>query len=297
MAASLDGLKDILHRDRDRWLSLLSTKGALLFRGFDVLSVPSYVSFAATIIPVPGSYTLGDSPRSLVADGVYTSTDYPAQYPISLHQELSYSARWPKFISFYCATPPSSGGVTPIADFRMMLQALPKDLVSEFVTKRLSYSRNLHGGYGLGKSWMDTLNTKSKKDAEQLLRSIDARFTWTEQGNLSITETVSAVIDHRTSGEPVWFNQAEQWHSSAIDPDVRSAMLDLMPEKSFPHYVEFGDGTPISSSHLSEIRRAQESLAVRSAWELGDVLWLDNELVAHGRDSFKGARKILVSLG
>jgi alpha-ketoglutarate-dependent taurine dioxygenase len=35
---------------------------------------------------------------------------------------------------------------------------------------------------------------------------------------------------------------------------------------------------------------------VANAWEKGDVLLLDNMLMSHGRSSFTGERKILVSM-
>jgi alpha-ketoglutarate-dependent taurine dioxygenase len=37
--------------------------------------------------------------------------------------------------------------------------------------------------------------------------------------------------------------------------------------------------------------------AISFRWERGDVLLLDNYLVAHGRNPYEGPRKILVAMG
>jgi alpha-ketoglutarate-dependent taurine dioxygenase len=46
--------------------------------------------------------------------------------------------------------------------------------------------------------------------------------------------------------------------------------------------------------HVGEV---YESNAVRFQWQAGDLVTLDNMLVAHARDPFVGERKILVALG
>jgi hypothetical protein len=40
-----------------------------------------------------------------------------------------------------------------------------------------------------------------------------------------------------------------------------------------------------------------EACAVRFDWQKGDVILLDNMLVAHARDPFEGPRKIVVAMG
>ena len=46
--------------------------------------------------------------------------------------------------------------------------------------------------------------------------------------------------------------------------------------------------------HVGEV---YEKNAVRFQWQAGDMVTLDNMLVAHARDPFVGERKILVALG
>lgn len=277
--------------------ALLNREGAVLFRGYDVREPSEFHVIAEALISESFDYTLGDSPRSRVSDGVFTSTDYPREYPINLHQEMSYSTVKPDLLAFFCRVPASSGGATPLGDFRKILEYLPAELIERFSTRRLRYRRTLHGGRGMGKSWMDTFNTSDRARVEQILFAVDASFAWRSDGSLRVEEVVPGVTSHPVTGETVWFNQAEQWHASSMDPEVLEVMSELSPVQDFPHYVEFENGDPLELSDIQLIRDAQDAVTRRFTWERGDVLFVDNYLVAHGRDPYDGDRSVMVSLG
>jgi hypothetical protein len=69
-----------------------------------------------------------------------------------------------------------------------------------------------------------------------------------------------------------------------------------MKEEDLPHYTSFGDGGPLDEQELDKIRTLMRERAVHFPWQHRDLLVLDNVLVAHGRNSFKGPRKILVAM-
>lgn len=295
--SGVEALAEALERYHDELKALLHKRGAILFRGFSLESALEFNRMAARLIHSQFDYTLGDSPRSLVQDNVYSSTDYPAEFEISLHQEMSYSRVRPSYLCFFCQIAPVIRGATPLANFRDILDVLPAGIVERFSESKLRYRRTLHGGLGIGKSWMHTFNTTDRAVVERVLFEIDATFHWQNDGSLRVEEIVDAIIDHPVTGEKVWFNQAEQWHPSALDEETRLAMEDLMPVENFPHYVEFADGTPMDIGDLDAIRSAQAKMSRRFDWHRGDLLLVDNVLVAHGRESFAGERRILVSLG
>ena len=57
-----------------------------------------------------------------------------------------------------------------------------------------------------------------------------------------------------------------------------------------------GAGEKLTSSDISSIVDAYEKNKVSLPWVEGDVLFLDNTITAHGRNSYLGKRKILVAL-
>jgi len=70
---------------------LASTRGVVLLRGFGIATPAEFRAVCAAIEPDLRSYTGGDSPRTGVADKVYTSTEYDEDLEILLHNELSYA--------------------------------------------------------------------------------------------------------------------------------------------------------------------------------------------------------------
>jgi hypothetical protein len=66
---------------------------------------------------------------------------------------------------------------------------------------------------------------------------------------------------------------------------------DELPRNAF-----YGDGSAIESADLQEIRDIYGAASVSFPWRKGDILMLDNFLASHGRQSFHGPRKILVSM-
>ncbi|BCB75122.1 hypothetical protein Pflav_015320 [Phytohabitans flavus] len=77
----------------------------------------------------------GNSPRTNVQDGVWTSTEYPAEYDISLHNELSQASRWPRRLFFCCLVAPQTGGSTPVSDGRALLDDLDPGVRSRFESR------------------------------------------------------------------------------------------------------------------------------------------------------------------
>ncbi|HEX6865192.1 MAG TPA: condensation domain-containing protein, partial [Thermoanaerobaculia bacterium] len=272
----------------------LREHGGLLFRGFDLSSTHDFERFAGSLCPdLFGEY--GDLPREGMGGKVYSSTPYPADKPILFHNESSHLSRWPMRIFFFCVQPAEQGGETPIVDCRKVYRRLSPETRRRFEEKHLMYVRNYTEG--LDVSWSDFFHTTDRAEVEARCREMGTEVEWKDGNGLRTRQICRAVIDHPTTGERLFFNQVQIHHVSTLDPEVRRSLLSLFPEEDLPRNVYYGDGTPIEDEVMAEVDSVLRDCAVEFTWQAGDVVMLDNMLVAHSRNPYVGARKILVALG
>nr|QEO74517.1 condensation domain-containing protein [uncultured bacterium] len=268
--------------------------GGLLCRGFRVASVDDFDRLARAVSPALLDYNEPSSPRSEVGQKIYTSTEYPASQWIQLHNEMSYTRHWPHKVFFCCVQPAEQGGATPIASSREVWELLDPSLRERFIERRVMYVRNFSPGLDL--SWQHVFGTDSKSEVEDYCRRAGITFEWTGRDRLRTKQVQQSVLRHPTTGEVVWFNQAHAFHASSLEPAVREALRAEMDEADFPRNAYYGDGSPIEDSVIEAIREAYRRAAVTFEWQQGDVLMLENMLVAHGRAPFSGSRKVLVAM-
>lgn len=279
-------------------LSQLRESGAVLLRGFPVADAGVFASFAEAFCGGLSDYVGGNSPRTRILDRVFTTTEYPASEKISLHHEASYLPRVPRLILFCCEIAPTDRGQTPLADSRRVYRRIAASVRARFATKRVRYVNNLHDGNGaIGRSWPAVFDTTDRRSVERRLTADGYQFEWTADGGLRTSIVADGVATHPESGEPVWINQAEQWHPSALPSPVREALSSVLAECDFPHHASFGDGTPFDEAELAHVRDMLASEERTFRWAPRDVLICDNFLVMHGRQPFSGSRRILVSMG
>jgi alpha-ketoglutarate-dependent taurine dioxygenase len=277
----------------ERLTTLLTDRKALLFRGFDV-TAGSIESVLDHLVPGRLPYVHGNSPRTKVGGNLYTSTEYPPQFTISMHNEMAYAHRWPARLAFFCETAADRGGATPVLDGELWLAALDGE-VREAFAGGLRYIQNLHDGLGFGKSWQDTFETDDRATVEEFLAASETQWSWTPDG-LRITQYRAATTKHPLTGGEIWFNQADQFHPAGLGDQTAAELYDILEPEEFPQYVTFADGSPIPDAYIEHIQRQALDLAVDVSWRRGDVLLIDNVLVAHGRRPFEGARRVLVAM-
>jgi alpha-ketoglutarate-dependent taurine dioxygenase len=292
VAPDVEALTEYL-ADTARIDDLLTARKALVFRGFRIPR-ERLESVMDLVLPHRLAYVHGNSPRTKVGDNVYTSTEYPAAFTISMHNELSYAATWPRRLMFYCDLAPATGGATPVVDGEAWLAALD-DEVREAFAGGLRYSQNLHGGRGLGKSWIDTFETDDRDAVEAHLSAAGAEWSWQRGGTLRVSQRRRSTLRLR-SGAEVWFNQADQWHPASLGDETAAALAKLLPQDELPQFVTFADGSPIPAEYVLQVRDRGLACAVDVDWHRGDVLLIDNELVGHGRRPFTGDRRVLVAM-
>lgn len=267
--------------------------GAILFRGFGIGSASGFESFTSAIRPDLFS-EYGDLPREGASDKVYKSTPYPEDKTILFHNESSHMHRWPMKQWFCCVKPSEVGGETPVVDCRKVYQRLDPRIIENFSRRKLRYIRNFHEG--LDVSWQSFFRTSDKTAVEQYCRANSIEFEWTNNGGLRTYQISPGVARHPRTGEMVFFNQVQLHHVFFLDPELRQSVESLFGPEEYPRNVHYGDGSPIENSVMEEILGVYWDTSVSFPWQAGDILMLDNMLVAHARNPYQGERKIVVSM-
>jgi alpha-ketoglutarate-dependent taurine dioxygenase len=276
--------------------SLLTGYGAVLLRGFRVADGREFAALTRVVAGELRRYIEGNSPRTSLGDDVYTSTEFPGKYSITMHNELSYSRWWPRLLSFYCETPPTQGGATLVARGDVPFRLLGQDVLDRYLESGVTYVQNLHGGEGAGRSWQQTFETGDRDEVERYLTEGGAEAAWKKDGGLRISQRRPAVREHPDTGERLWFNQVDQWHPSNQDSRTREALDLIYAPEDLPVNAFHGDGSTLDEASLDVLRKGYTAAATPVAWRAGDVVLLDNMLLAHGRMPFSGERRILVGM-
>ncbi|MBC9914886.1 TauD/TfdA family dioxygenase [Chitinophaga varians] len=296
-AADADSFISLYSANEAAIEEILSTVGALKFTGVNISDVGGFQQIVDRISSKFISYIDGNSPRTKLAGNIYTSTEYDKTQKITMHNELSYSAKWPGRLYFTCLVPAETGGETLLADSREILRQMDKTIVEEVRKRGISYIRNLHGGTGVGPSWQDTFETNDRAQLETYCRTYGIDFEWKDDNGLILRQASPGIIKHRKTQQEVWFNQIDQFHPIQLGEEVYESMMLLYdsPEE-FPMYVCFGDGKEIEESMIHDMMDTISALTIAPAWEANELLIVDNELIAHGRNPFTGERKVLVTM-
>jgi alpha-ketoglutarate-dependent taurine dioxygenase len=267
--------------------------GAIVFRGFPLARPPEFEAVASAIAgELFADY--GDLPPEETGQRIYHSTPYPPDKMILFHNESSHFSSWPLRQFFFCIVPSEEGGETPLLDGRKVYEVLDKEIVEAFEQRDLMYVRNFSEGVDV--PWQDFFHTDEKAAVERTCANAGMTCEWTKLG-LRVRQRAKGVRIHPRTGEPVFFNQVQLHHVACLDEETRTAMGQLFTYEDLPRNVYYGDGTPIPDEVIDRISEIYEQLCVETPWQKGDLIALDNMLVAHARRPFVGERKIVVAMG
>ena len=293
-AAEGINLTDWVRDQRDDVAAKLDQYGAILFRNFKVGTTGDLEALLGAAFGAPLRYTERSSPRSQVAGNIYTSTDYPPTERIFLHNEQSYNLTFPTKIAFLCLKAAETGGETPIADSRRILARLQPDVRDRFVERGYMYVRNFGDGFGL--DWREAFQTSDPAEVETYCRNNRIELEWREGGRLRTRQVRRVLARHPRNGQSTWFNHLTFFHVSTLPAHIREAMVRELGPEELPNNTYYGDGSPIEPEVLDHLRELYESETVSFPWQEGDILLLDNMLVAHARSPFTGSRKVVVGM-
>ncbi len=296
--ASADGIDvaDWYGHNRARIDSDLLEYGAILFRGFAVACEDDFEKFAKASLSELATYTEGATPRKELKKGVYTSTEFPADQEIALHNELSYVPRPPRKLAFCCLVSPKTGGQTQIADVRNVYRRLDPELIAEF-QKRGGWMLRRNYGDQFGPTIYKAFGTDNLDEIRLYCERTGIRIEVRSENSITTEQVRPTAHPHPITGEPIWFNHVAFWHPSSLCPSVRAVLDQIYSREEYPYCTYYGDGSDIPEDTVAALRAAYAAEEIAFDWQKGDILFVDNWRVAHGRKPFTGDRRIIVSMG
>lgn len=154
--------------------------GAILFRGFDIVTATEFERFSLAICSEL-FHENGEHPRQTVSSNVYTPVFYPAEHKLLWHNENSFNHRYPMKILFGCRQPAQQGGETPIVDSRKVFQRIDSRIRERFIEKKVMYVRNYSAGLGL--DWQTVFQTQSRAELETICQNNFLDLEWKKDGS------------------------------------------------------------------------------------------------------------------
>jgi alpha-ketoglutarate-dependent taurine dioxygenase len=305
-------------------LASLASRGALLFRGFEIFDAPTFERVARSIDAKLQNEYLGTSPRNALTDHVFTASELPPYFPIPQHCEMSFLAHPPRRLFFCCLREPAAGsGETPLTDFRKVLRSLDPGLVKRFEEKGLRIVRNYSGPQGGSrfdlwqlKRWDEMFLSTDRAKVEAKCRAEGFDASWTPRGGLRLVSRQAATRRHPETDEPVWHNHSTTFHLAAAAAEYRRihalrptprhwffwqltrALAALQRRTKAPDelamHCTFGDGSEIPDAEIEAVLDAVWRHQVVVPWRRGDVVAIDNFAVSHGRLPYRGPREVAV---
>lgn len=307
-------LAGLLARHGDAIRASWRDAGALLFRGFDIDSPEAFeLSLGALGLTVSPDYPFGVSPRPSVTKRVFKSTEYANFLVIIPHTEMAY-LRWrPRWISFYCETPPERFGETPLYDMVRALEFLPPALAARFKSTQMRYVRHIRHKAAIVKferTIVETFGTTDRAEIERACKALTITPSWIEDKFLVAETVLPAVVAHPDTGQPCL-------NAQFINQDALISALDMIRDRYSPlllplfkayirhqfrkptvHYRSTPiPGPDFTGDDMAAINDAMHRAATVFRWRKGDVMLIDNIRAAHGRLNVKGPRRILTALG
>ena len=282
------------HRDALR--ATLLEHGALLVRG---LGLRDAAAVGAVFRALAGSGLMAEreafAPRQTYAEGVYSSTKWPANQQMCMHHELSYTLQFPGTMMFACLTAPAEGGATAVADSPTVLNSLPRGAGGPVRAGRLDAHPHLRRGDrgGLDRG---VRHRQPRPRWSSYCRANGIEFAWQPDGGLRTRQRRSAIVRHPVTGQPCWFNQIAFLNQWTLAEDVREYLVEVYGEDGLPFNTRFGNGDPIGKDIVEMLNGINEANTAREAWQPGDLLLVDNIRTAHSREAYTGPREVLVGM-
>ena len=265
-----------------------------MFRGFDLYGDAEFIDYVKDSSYSLIEYVERSSPRKTIASNVFTSTLYPDDETIALHNENTASITFALKVWFFCEAEAITDGETPVGCSKRIMNQIDPDVLDKF--RKLGWSLNRNYGKYLAYDWKDAFAGRNEKEVEAYCQINHIAFKWKKDGGLFTTLKRSSTVFHPETNEECWFNHIAFWHQANLPKHVLEGMLNEVGEEGLPFDTYYGDGTRIPDDIANHLRDAYLAEKEMFTWQKGDLMLIDNVLSVHGRQAFTGPRKVRVAM-
>lgn len=273
----------------------LPDQGAVLIRGAPLDSYDDVAVIRDVFIRIPVGPAESFGSRDRIGAGLWSPMQWAAERDLCPNNEQSYSLTFPGLGLQACLVPPASGGQTLLTDTRRVAGLLPGDLAGRLRENGWLMTRTFRERMGI--SWTEAFDVRDAEEVEERCDQEAIGWMWWPGGELRTQRVRPAVVHHPVTGAECWFNQAGFFNEWGLNPVDREVLVDAFGSDGLPFNTAVGDGSPISEDDVHAMENAYERGSVRVEWQRGDVLLLDNILIAHGRRSYTGEQRMAVAFG
>lgn len=286
--------------------------GAVVLRGFPIRDTADFNTLVQVMGPWGENYAGGASLRSKIDGSVYETTRVSPSVKIGMHQEMNYLAEAPGRLAFFCVKPAERGGETLIADMRVFTGEIPPALlerferlgtriVRNFVARPADGTEEVSGLHPDQRSWVTAFYTDDRAEVERECAHKSLTPTWHDDGSLTVETSFPILETHPRTGEVVYrgvvhFHPDDYVQAAQVPEESRREIEDLVARQRVPSGYMLGDGSVLSPAERHPLAQRIESLETAWDWCAGDLMIIDNLLVAHGRNPYEGSRDVQVAL-
>jgi alpha-ketoglutarate-dependent taurine dioxygenase len=310
--ASVSDFCDWLERNIQTLNDVVAAEGAVVLRGFPVRDAVEFNKVVQVLGPWDDDYAGGATFRSQINGSVYEATRFSSDLKIGMHQEMNYLPEAPGRLAFFCADPADRGGETVIADMRAFTRQLSSEhrdrfaalgtrVIRNFVAPPTDGSTEAGGLHPDQRSWVTAFYTDDREEVERICEHKSLTPTWHDDGSLTVETSFPILAAHPRTGELVYrgavhFHPDDYAQAANVPEEARRELATLKARQRIPTGFMLGDGSVLTPEERSELARRLDALETYWPWQAGDLMIVDNLLVAHGRNPYEGTRDVQVAL-
>jgi hypothetical protein len=286
--------RDWLTRHADGVRGLVGEHGAVRVVGL-AIGGPGDLVDARTALGARPAYAREHfAPRRALGDGVYATPEWDPQREMCPHHEQSFAVDFPGLMLLGCVSAATGGGEVSLCDTRKLLAGLPADAVARFDRQGWRLVRTFHPFFGI--SWSDAYGVDDRPALERFCASRAISLRWEPGGAAHTCQHRPALVRHPVTGDRCWFNDLAFLSLWSVEPAEREVLRQAFGPDGVPLNTAYGDGTALDQATYRAVQSAYTRAAYRLRWSAGDLLVLDNLLMAYGRQAFTGPLEIIHAL-